>query len=249
MSRGDKQYRGAGGSPIDIPYPRASRQTTEEASRTRHTSTSQPVPPVVDDDENEDAWIVPKSHTSAYRYDSPYRSPRTATRDMGNPKRTRLVKQRRFDRYTLMIVVGLALIVMIGGWLVFSLLTNWWTSTSEDWKYGNPRTSQTDQFVGQGDSPDHPDHFIVVNTHGQVIVIQLNPLHPELDHNYGITTASDPKIPVSLLFRPTGNGKWAMYVVVGDTNPYTVEYVSNGKQFVPYQPATSTSGSHAAHTS
>ena len=99
-------------------------------------------------------------------------------------------------------------------------------------KYGNPRTYQTDQFVGQGDSPDHPDHFIVVNTHGQVIVIQLNPQHLELNHTYGITTASDLKTPVSLLFRPTGT-TWAMYVVVGDTNPYTVEYVSNGKQFVP----------------
>jgi hypothetical protein len=65
-----------------------------------------------------------------------------------------------------------------------------------------------------------------------LLVIQINPQHPELDRIYGITTASDPKTPVSLLFRPTGT-TWAMYVVVGDTNPYSVEYVSDGQKFVP----------------
>jgi hypothetical protein len=63
-----------------------------------------------------------------------------------------------------------------------------------------------------------------------VIVVQINPQHPQLDHNYGITT-TDPKVPVSLSFRPTGS-TWAMYVIIGDTNPYTVELVSDGKQFV-----------------
>ncbi len=135
------------------------------------------------------------------------------------------------DRWTLIIIVSLLLIVMLGGWWLFSTVTNWWTNVQDDWKYGSIRTYQTDQFVGQGDSPDHPDHFIVVNTHGQVIVIQLNPQHPNLDHIYGITTTSDPKTPVSLNFRPTGT-TWAMYVIVGDTNPYSVELVSDGNQFV-----------------
>ena len=225
----NKQYSGSPGTPIT--YPRASRNTTEESPRYKQTATRRPSP-FEDDDNNDDAWTVEKPHTSAYRYDYQYQSPRNATRDMGNPLRTKRVKQRRFDRYTLMIVLGLALIVMIGGWFIFSLIASWWTNMTDDWKYGSPRTYQTDQFVGQGDSPDHPDHFIVVNTHGQVIVIQLNPQHPELNHTYGIATASDPKTPVSLSFRPTGN-TWAMYVIVGDTNPYSVEYVSNGKQFVP----------------
>src|SRR5690349_7949183 len=204
----DRRYSG---DPYQTPVKLTNRQTTAAAQRPR-------VPRLDEDDENPNAWTTPKSPTSAIR--------RTGTGYSDSPKKTKLIKQRRFDRYTLMIVLGLALIVMIVGWFVFTLIADWWTNTTEDWKYGTPRTFQTDQFVGQGDSPDHPDHFIVVNTHGQVIVIQLNPQHPELNHTYGITTASDPKIPVSLLFRPTGDGKWAMYVVVGDTNPYSVEYVS-----------------------
>lgn len=210
----DRNYSG---NPYQTPVKLTNRQTTAATQRPR-------VPRLDEDDENPDAWTMPKSPTSAIR--------RTGTGFYDSPKKTKLIKQRHFDRYTLMIVVGLALIVMIVGWFVFTLIANWWTNTTDDWKYGNPRTFQTDQFVGQGDSPDHPDHFIAVNTHGQVIVIQLNPQHPELNHTYGITTASDPKTPVNLLFRPAGN-TWAMYVVVGDTNPYTVEYVSDGQKFVP----------------
>jgi hypothetical protein len=215
------------GNPYQTPVKLTKRQTVADTQR--------PHVPRLDDeeDENPDAWTT-RTRTSAIR--------RTGYND--SPEKTKRVRQRTVDRYTLMMVLGLALIVMIVGWFVFTLVADWWTNTTDDWKYGNPRTYQTDQFVGQGDSPDHPDHFIVVNTHGQVIVIQLNPQHPELNHTYGITTASDPKTPVSLVFRPNGN-TWAMYALVGDTNPYTVEYVSNGKQFVPA--TTSKSGSNAAH--
>lgn len=180
------------------------------------------------DDENEEAWTVEKPHSSAVKYPLPPQRKRTNRLE---PAYTRKIKPRRFDRYTLIIIACLLLIVMIGGWWLLSTISNWWMNVQDDWKYGSIRTYQTDQFVGQGDSLSYPDHFIVVNNHGQVIVIQLNPQHPNLDHIYGITTSSDPKTPVSLDFRQSGN-TFAMYVIVGDTNPYTVELVSDGKQFV-----------------
>src|SRR6266852_5668359 len=201
------QWKGTTGSPIPL-RTNAPRQTEEARYR---QPTRKPI-------EADDAWNIPKSHTSAYTYPS-------------DLKKTRVIPRRRFDRTTFVIWLCLGLIVMIGGWMAFNALSNWWQGVQDDWKYGNPRTYQTDQFVGQGDSPDHPDHFIVVNTHGQVIVVQINPQHPQLDHICGITTASDPKVPVSLNFRPTGN-TWAMYVIIGDTTPYSVELVSDGKQFV-----------------
>ncbi len=218
-----QQHSGWSATPIQL-RTHAPRQT--QAHKTR---TSDAVDYDVED--NEDAWREEKPHTSAVRYDKPPNAPNYNTAYFSSPKKTKLIKQRRFDKYTLIIILCLAFMVMVLGWFIFSLISSWWTSTIDDWKYGNPRTYQTDQFVGQGDSPDHPDHFMVVNTHGQVIVIQLNPQHAALDHIYGITTTSDPKTPVSLVFRPTGN-TWAMYVVVGDANPYSVELVSNGKQFV-----------------
>jgi len=226
----EKQYSGSTGSPIQL---RTNRQTDDgrrssqkgESYRRRYDDADGN-----DVDENPDAWKVEKTPNSAVRYNRPVPR-RTATMDDHNPKKTRLITQRRrLDRTSLVMMVCLLFIVMVGGWWLFSTLATWWTNWQDDLHYGNPRTYQTDQFVSQGDSPDHPDHFIVVNTHGQVVVIQLNPQHPELDHTYGITTA-DPKTPVSLTFRQTGT-TWAMYVIIGDSTPYSVELVSNGKQFV-----------------
>lgn len=193
----------------------------------------------VSEGDDSDSWEVegadypgepPRRRTSAF-YQPPalMQGRRETTRLQAKP--TKIIRPRHLDRYTLIIILSLIIMVMVGGWWLLSAVSTWWSNWQDDLHYGNPRTFQVDQFVGQGDSPDHPDHFIVVNTHGQVIVIQLNPQHPELDHIYGITTASDPKTPVSLSFRPAGN-TWAMYVIVGDTNQYTVELVSNGKQFV-----------------
>ncbi len=215
-----KSYGSNTGTPIQIQYPRASAQTQQ---RQRQTDSQQ----YDYADDNPNAWKVEKTPNSAVRLD---RSPRK-TANLPDPKKTRVMRERRFDRWTLVICVCLLFIIMVGGWWLFSTIANWWTNWQDDLHYGYPRTYQTDQFVGQGDSPDHPDHFIVVNTHGQVIVIQINPQHPDLDHIYGITTTSDPKTPVSLNFRPTGNS-WAMYVIIGDSTPYSVELVSNGKQFV-----------------
>jgi len=170
---------------------------------------------------------MPKPHTSVVRYDRPTPK-RTALLD--DPKKTRRMRQRRLDRSTLIIIVSLLIMVMVGGWWLLTTVSTWWTNWQDDLHYGNPRTFQVDQFVGQGDSPTFPDHFMAVNIHGRVVVVQLNVQHSELDHSYGITT-TDPTTPVSLSFRPTGS-TLAMYVIIGTSSPYTVELVSNGKQFV-----------------
>jgi hypothetical protein len=213
-----KTYGGNTGTPIQIQYPRASAQRQRRTDSQRYDYA----------DDNPDAWKVEKTPNSAVRLD---RLPRRETANLSDPKKTRVMRERRFDRWTVVMCMCLLFIIMVGGWWLFSTIANWWTNVQDDWKYGSIRTYQTDQFVGQGDSSDHPDHFIVVNTHGQVIVIQTNPQHPNLDHIYGITTISDPKAPVSLNFRPTGT-TWAMYVIIGDSTPYRVELVSDGKQFV-----------------
>jgi hypothetical protein len=209
----EKPYSSSTGTPIQL----RTHATKQTEGRPRYDYA---------DDDNPNAWKVERTPNSAVRLNYP-----RWTANLPDPKKTRLIKQRSFDRTTLVMLLCMVVIIMVGGWWLFSTLANWWTNTTDDWKYGNPRTFQVDQFVGQGDSPDHPDHFIVINTHGQVIVVQLNPQHPELDHTYGITTTSDPKTPVSLTFRQTGN-TLAMYVIIGDSTPYSVELVSNGKQFV-----------------
>ena len=39
-----------------------------------------------------------------------------------------------------LVFVGLAMLVMVMGWVVFSAVANWWQVTQDDWHYGRPRT-------------------------------------------------------------------------------------------------------------
>lgn len=71
------------------------------------------------------------------------------------------------------VFVLLAMAIMLIGWMIFSMLGNWWTTTQNDWQYGRPRTYQVDAVVGQGDSPSNPSHFIAINLNRQIIVIEI----------------------------------------------------------------------------
>ena len=84
----DRQYKG---NPYQTPVKlrtNAPRQTGEQSARYTHTTSSKPRLPELDDDDNEDAYVVPKPHSSTIDY-------RTRTRDRGNPKRTQRVRDKR----------------------------------------------------------------------------------------------------------------------------------------------------------
>ena len=135
-------------------------------------------------------------------------------------------------RFHWMIFMGMVVFVMVLGWILFTVFGYWWQGKQDDWKYGNPRTFQTNQFVGHGDSPDHPDHFIAVNTGGMIEVVELNVINPKFDHVYPITTAIDLQTPVFLSFEDTNHdGKLDMLVTIGDSNSYTVILLNNGTEF------------------
>ena len=139
------------------------------------------------------------------------------------------VSSRRFHW---MLFMGMVMFVMVLGWLIFTAAGYWWQGQQENWKYGVPRTYQVDQFVGHGDTPDHPDHFIAVNVGGVIQVVELNPLQPKYDHVYPITTVNDSTTPVTLGFEDTNHdGKVDMLVTIGDSNSYTVILLNNGTEF------------------
>ncbi len=133
-------------------------------------------------------------------------------------------------RFHWLFFVGLALLTMVAGWIAFTLLGNWWSAKQLDLKYGNPRTFQTDQFVGHADSPDHPNHFIAVNVGGTIEVVELN-TNPKNDHIYVITTVSDSTMPVTVSFTDLNHdGKVDMLVTIGE-NSYTVILLNDGSEF------------------
>jgi hypothetical protein len=65
------------------------------------------------------------------------------------------------------------MLTMLVGWVLLTMLANWWQVTQDDWHYGRPRTFQTDFVVGHNDSPSNPSHFIAVNLNRRVLIIEL----------------------------------------------------------------------------
>ena len=72
-----------------------------------------------------------------------------------------------------LILLGIGLIIMIAGYIVLGIVSNWWTNTTNGWTYGYPRTYQTDHNVGHGTAQDVMSHFIAENLNGRIIVIEI----------------------------------------------------------------------------
>ena len=62
---------------------------------------------------------------------------------------------------------------MLLAWTGLQALGAWWSLHQDDVTYGRPRTAQYDVVVGHNDSASHPTHFIALNLHATVEVIEL----------------------------------------------------------------------------
>jgi len=78
-----------------------------------------------------------------------------------------------WSRFHWSVYVGLAMLVMLVGWIALSSLASWWQVTQDDWHYGRPRTFQIDAVVGHADSPAHPSHFIALNLQRHVEIFEM----------------------------------------------------------------------------
>jgi hypothetical protein len=178
----------------------------------------------------------PRSSAVRRQTSVPSRQRETVLLPSSQAKPTRVF--RRVDRATLVIWLCLALIVMVGGWWLLSTVASWWQGVQENLTYGSPRTFQADQFVGLGDSLEHPDHFIALNLHGVIEVIQLNSQDRTKDAVYVLASVGNQDTPASLSFRDTtGSGHTDVIVTIGDSTPYTIVLLNNGKTLQPTQPA------------
>jgi hypothetical protein len=71
------------------------------------------------------------------------------------------------------VYIGLTLLCMLVGFIVFSALATWWQHTDDYLHYGMPRTFQMDAVVGHQDSAAHPSHFLALNLDGNLSVIEI----------------------------------------------------------------------------
>ncbi|MBA2392914.1 MAG: hypothetical protein H0V70_09235 [Ktedonobacteraceae bacterium] len=94
------------------------------------------------------------------------------------PRRSRDLSLRpqhgfNWSRFHWSIYVGLAMLVMLVGWIALSSFATWWQVTQDDWHYGRPRTFQTDYAVGHNDSLANPSHFLALNLNRHVEIVEM----------------------------------------------------------------------------
>lgn len=167
-------------------------QSGEYTVRSSHGAGDDDVEDVQDDDD-----LYPRrTHRSAIRYRSTmttdqqlpssrqavtiYRAHRPhnqawATPPRTHPATTTTASQRgpTHRRVHWLVYVGLTLFIMLLGWVLLSQVSAWWQVTQDDWHYGRPRTFQADAVVGHNDSVAHPSHFIVLNYHRRIEIIEF----------------------------------------------------------------------------
>jgi hypothetical protein len=120
---------------------------------------------------------------------------------------------------------------MIVGWIALSALSVWWHHFQDDLHYGHPRTFQIDYVVGHDDSSTSPSHFIAINLHGQIEVIEQEGGNPAKSQVFRVMTLSQNQEddPVTLTFIDVNhNGKPNMLVSFAS---FTIIFVNTGTTF------------------
>jgi hypothetical protein len=79
----------------------------------------------------------------------------------------------RITKHHPLIYLGLGMVVMLALWLLITTAISWTTTTLDDLHYGRPRTFQTDAWVGHNEQTGQPSHFIAINLHRHIQVIEF----------------------------------------------------------------------------
>ena len=72
-----------------------------------------------------------------------------------------------------LLYLGAGMLFMIVLWMLLSGLIGWYNTTMDNIHYGFPRTYQTDAFVGHNEKAGVPSHFIAINLHGHIEIIEM----------------------------------------------------------------------------
>ncbi len=135
--------------------------------------------------------------------------------------------------------IGVAMVILVILWMVGSAALAWGRQRLDDLQYGNPRTFQTDMVVGHNDGPKNLSHFIAMNLHSQIVVIEFMGGDPQKAITYlapvFITGPTGSLAPVTLEFRDVnGDGKLDMLVHIHVNGQDQVSvFINDGKKFRP----------------
>jgi len=132
--------------------------------------------------------------------------------------------RRQARRSHWLVYIGCGMLAMLLLWLAAVLALNWWNGYQDDVRYGHPRTYQTNARVGHHDSTT-PSHFIALNLHHQVEVIEFpggDATHVQVYLGPTLTGDTSNSDIVTVSFKDVnGDGKLDMIVSVDNVKyPY-----------------------------
>jgi hypothetical protein len=146
--------------------------------------------------------------------------------------------------------VGLTTFLLGLCYLALTLLGHWWQVSQDDQHYGRPRTFQIDVVVGHNhDSAENPSHFIALNLHRHILVIELPAGDAQHAKEYvGPILLGDGQdlAVVTLSFADVnGDGKPDMLVHVDQTQ---IVFLNDGNGFRPQRAGEQVSQARAQST-
>lgn len=197
-------------------------------------SAQRPVPAPTPDIEEDDRYYrqPTQMRTSARRY---VNTEGHEVIERGN-KRLVIHRQPPPRRVHWLFLVGVGMVAA----LVLFLLGSWaigaWQAHQIDAQYGYPRTWQTDAVVGHNDSPAHPSHFIFLNLHAHVVIIEIpggDISHARIYSGPTVFGPDSDKVPITGSFEDV-NGDGRLDLVVHIQGQDFV-YLNDGTEFKAQQ--------------
>ena len=83
------------------------------------------------------------------------------------------VRSRPRHRIHPLLSLGVGMVLTVSLLAVVVIVSNWVSTALDDLHYGRPRTFQLDAYVGHNEAPGMPSHFIAINLHGRIEIIEL----------------------------------------------------------------------------
>jgi hypothetical protein len=131
----------------------------------------------------------------------------------------------------------LGMLVMFTLWLIITTAINWTTMALDDLHYGRPRTFQTDAWVQHNEQSGHPSHFIAINLHRHIQVIEFpggDTAHPHIYNGPQLYGANDDLTIVTLTFADV-NGDHLPDMIINIQSSRVV-FINEKGTFRPMQP-------------
>jgi hypothetical protein len=131
-----------------------------------------------------------------------------------------------------LLYLGLGMLAMLGLWTAVMGISGWATTTMDNIRYGYPRTYQVDAYVGHNETPGSPSHFIAINLHGHIEVVEMpggDAAHARIYTGPQLFGSGNDLVPVTLSFVDVnGDHKPDMVINVQGTQ---IVYLNNKGTF------------------